>query len=110
MLTATLEDVFRRIVREELAAALAKLAAVGPKHGPEEYLTLVQASALSSLSVPKLRRLQGEGKLGRFGDDHSVRVSRAELLAYMARGGDSTPADLDAKADEILGKRAARRG
>lgn len=108
MLTATFEDVLRRIVREELEALAERLAALARPQPTSDLLTLDEAAALSTFSPQKVRALQRRGQLKTLGDARSVRVSRADLLAYLERRSDAHGYDPEAKAIELRAK--VRRG
>lgn len=110
MLTATLEDVFRRIVREENDALVEKLRALVASADPSasDFLTLEEAAALSKFSTAKIRTLQRKGALKEYGDRRGIRVKRSELVAYLASRPKDDNFDPEAKAAEILARR--RRG
>ncbi len=98
------EAIVERVVRRVLGAS----GSSAPR--ADEVLTQAEAAALASVSTSTIRSWQAQGFLTA---GHRGRVSRAELVAFLAspRAKVSTPEEeADAKAAAILARRAARRG
>jgi excisionase family DNA binding protein len=75
MSSAELEQMIRRVVREERGA---------PQERAVELITIAQAAAAVSLGVTKIRQWLKDGTLKRYGEGRCVRVSRHQLLEVMA--------------------------
>ncbi len=72
-----LEDIIRRIVREELAAA------ANDQQPASEYLSTTEAAALARVTPGTIRRWIREGELTRHAAGAHVRVKRDELEAFL---------------------------
>lgn len=113
MLSASIEDVFRRIVREELDAALRRAFERGGSPtaaAGAEFLTKEGAAALVQVGVGQIDSWLRKGALKKHGTGRAVRVARAELLALVMRGRPAPEGDVEARADELLGRKGRGRG
>jgi hypothetical protein len=110
------EAEFRRIVREEIRAAIREeLEAIRTPAGSEgpEPITLAEAAAFARhKSAATVKRWIAEGRLSKYGSGRNVTVDRKELvrlLASMGReerepGATLSDAEADARAAELLGR------
>lgn len=96
MSSAELEQLIRRVVREERGAANAP---------SDELITIAQAAAAVSVGVTTIRGWLKSGTLKRYGEGRLVRVSRRELLDLMANPKQKGPAD---SAEEMARRISAR--
>lgn len=81
-LDSALEEMFRRVVREELAAA-----GIGRVSAPAgaDWLTQEQAAELLGVDVRTIRRFTRSGELAASRVGRSPRYARGELLAFLQR-------------------------
>lgn len=105
-LRVLIEDVVRRVLREELASANKRDDLVGDHEG-SAYVTIREASRLVAVSENTLRswlrRGLQEHRVGRV-----VRIRRADLDSFLrTRGADAAP-DPEDHAAEILSRRERR--
>lgn len=71
------EDDLRRVLREELARALAV-----PRGSTEDRrVTAAEAAAAAGLAVSTIRQWVADGKVRAYGEGRAVRYSLAEVLA-----------------------------
>ncbi|NNC17677.1 helix-turn-helix domain-containing protein [Corallococcus exiguus] len=97
MTEAQMENLIRRVLREELAATPGTSG---------DLITVTQAAALVSYGVTSIRRWLSDGTLKRYGEGRSVRISRRQLLDVMARESSTTPTDAEIErlAEKALGR------
>lgn len=90
-LAKLLEEVVRRVVREELAA----------RNDGDQYLSTESAARLVDVEPETIRDWIAEGLLTRYHAGRRVRVKRSELEQLLAKGRESeerkTPEDLAAR-------------
>lgn len=73
------EDDLRRVLREELARALAV-----PRGSTEDRrVTTAEAAAAAGCAVGTIRTWAADGKLKRYGEGRAVRYSLTEVLAVV---------------------------
>jgi excisionase family DNA binding protein len=72
MSSAELEQMIRRVVREERGS------------GSDELITIAQAAALANYGVTKIRGWLKAGTLKRYGEGRGVRINKAQLLEVLA--------------------------
>lgn len=104
---ATLEEIVRAIVREEVQAAVREVMtrnARGPPAGEDGYLSISAAARFASVAPGTLRRWIRTGRLPVRRAGRVYRIARAELEAFLEREGRDV--DVVARAREIR-KRAA---
>lgn len=75
-----LEETLRRVVREELRAALAET----PRAAEDRRVTYSDAASAAGVSVPTIRAWKKAGRLHAFGEGRNTRFSLAEVLAVTA--------------------------
>jgi len=90
------ESALAEIAERAAAIVLERLAGNDPT-AAAEYLTLTEACAIARCKSQRIYDLRSQGRLTKYGDGASVRVSRAELLAHLA-GHD----DVAERAHELL--------
>ncbi|MBN8466157.1 helix-turn-helix domain-containing protein [Corallococcus exiguus] len=92
-----MENLIRRVLREELAATPGTSG---------DLITVTQAAALVSYGVTSIRRWLRDGTLKRYGEGRNVRVSRRQLLEVMARetGEATSDVEIERLADKALGR------
>ncbi|MCP3065428.1 helix-turn-helix domain-containing protein [Myxococcus sp. K38C18041901] len=94
---AELEALFRRIIREEIGAALAGT--------EQELLSIAEAAALIRGGERTIQGWFRDGSLKRRGKGRKVLVSRKELMAALEREpGALSASEVDARADHLLGR------
>ncbi|CAM4466765.1 helix-turn-helix domain-containing protein [Corallococcus exiguus] len=97
MTETQMENLIRRVLREELAATPGTSG---------DLITVTQAAALVSYGVTSIRRWLRDGTLKRYGEGRNVRVSRRQLLEVMARetGEATSDVEIERLADKALGR------
>lgn len=112
MISPSIEDVFRRIVREENERLEQRLRAqFGSGAAEDELLTPEEAAAVAKVSPATLRRWTSSRGLRKCGSGRAVRIRRGDLVAFLSGGRTLAPAarqTAEDRADEILGRRARR--
>lgn len=94
MSSAELEQMIRRVVREER----------GDGSGAEsELITIAQAAALVMCGVTTIRTWMKAGTLKRYGEGRVVRVNRRQVLEVMAN-----PSRAEAKDPEEMARQIVR--
>ena len=103
MLRAALRDVIREevrtIVREELASALASVPQAADSDGAKLYVSMDEAAEIANVSARTVRRWVQTRELPATEIGRVVRIRRAVLEDFLARGGGSTKSTKSA--DEI---------
>ena len=112
-LRAVVRSEMQNVLREELRAQL--LAAVQARRpqraeAEEGLLSIAQAASYAGVHERTMRAWVTQGKLRRYKAGRVLRVERAELQAYLARGpgADEVPVSVDARVDAILRKSGRR--
>ncbi|TQF14041.1 helix-turn-helix domain-containing protein [Myxococcus llanfairpwllgwyngyllgogerychwyrndrobwllllantysiliogogogochensis] len=82
-------EAIRRIIREELTA----VGATG------DLLTTAEAAVMVRVSETTIKRWMREGLIARHGEGRTVRISKSQLLAVMAR--QESPAVSDAEIERM---------
>jgi excisionase family DNA binding protein len=91
------EDVFRKVLREELRAQT-------PAETDDPFLSVADAAELASLTPGTIRAWIKLGQLHRYGRGRLLRVRRSELLALLA-GADGKPPAAEDVSPEALARR-----
>jgi excisionase family DNA binding protein len=102
-----LEALLRRVVREEIDAALSRHIATAPSP-PPTYTTVEQAATALMVAPKTVRAGVQRGKLRALRVGRQLRIPRQELDRFPTGGVDSTPVDTDKVANTVLmrGRRA----
>jgi excisionase family DNA binding protein len=104
VLTRAVKDAVRESL-EELRPVLAAAPPTAPTAGLPTYVTVKEAARIMSAHPVTVRRLIGEGKLGRYSVEGQLRVKVTDIHAYMARSGQGSPTiDLDERAKQLLAR------
>lgn len=111
-MTNTIDELLTRTVKEAVRASLEELKPVlaggapAPTAQPSPtYVTVKDAAKIMSAHPVTVRRLIGEGKLGRYSVEGQLRVKVTDIHAYMARSGPGSPTiDLDERAMQLLAR------
>lgn len=96
-------DTFRRIIREEVRAALAE-----QSKSPDEYLTIEEAARIAKVHHSTVRGWVKDGSLAAGGPPYRIRAT--DLAERLAHRHPPPATDLDQLAAQIVQKRRARRG
>lgn len=110
-LRTLVEDVVRKVVREELTQARQR-----PAEGTDPYLAVASAAELADVAPGTIRAWMKAGKLGRYRAGGRLRVRRSELLALLAGDCASSPGNQSlspealADRDHAKARRRGRRG
>lgn len=96
---AVLDEMLRRIIREEVEIAVRRHAAGGAgseaarRHDSQEWLTLTEAGAQFGFSANTIREWKREGKISGRGSARSLRVNRHSLESFLSGQGGQAPSD-----------------
>lgn len=94
-----LEDVVRRVVREEL----------GARHGEDRYLSTAHAAELLDVEPETIAEWVRQGKLTRYQAGRGLRVSLLELRAFVKTAPPAPAEDPRRLSPEALARRDADR-
>lgn len=100
-----LKDIVRQVVREEIRALVAELKAVAVP----EILTVDEAADVAKLHHTTIREWVKDGSLpaSRAGARRGIRIKRDDLMKRLASKSTAPVFDLDAMADQMLGRKSA---